>query len=203
MKYIPESNKLKDWDNPDIIHELKNRFVTGDWKENIEDIPSENEDLENDNLEEDELKDDDDDIDESKLLEKNDDDDIELDNETESKPLTLEEERKKNLEDKAKQKEDFDKKYDFSRHYLEEDEEYYNEQKKLGELQEELNKEEFKDLTEEERIQIQGYIPGTYVRIEISHVPCEFVLYFNPYDPILLGGVLTGETKLGLMRVFY
>jgi hypothetical protein len=39
------------------------------------------------------------------------------------------------------------------------------------------------------RIQLEGYRPGKYIRLEIKGVPCEMVTNFNPAYPIVIGGV--------------
>jgi len=37
--------------------------------------------------------------------------------------------------------------------------------------------------------------------LEIDDVPCEMVEYFDPYHPILVGGVGIGEENVGYMQV--
>ncbi|KAJ3784812.1 hypothetical protein GGU10DRAFT_400330 [Lentinula aff. detonsa] len=59
----------------------------------------------------------------------------------------------------------------------------------------ELNRAEFVSITDlEARAQLEGYIPGTYVRIVLSSVPAELIRYFDPAYPLLLGGLLPAES---------
>lgn len=46
-----------------------------------------------------------------------------------------------------------------------------------------------------------GFQAGYYVRIEIQSMPCEFIKYFNPSFPIILGGLSTQEDTLGFIQV--
>ena len=47
----------------------------------------------------------------------------------------------------------------------------------------------------------RGYLPGTYVRIQIKNVPCEFVKNFDLRYPVILGGLLSQEMSLGFLQV--
>ncbi|KAI3872447.1 hypothetical protein MKW92_043119 [Papaver armeniacum] len=48
-------------------------------------------------------------------------------------------------------------------------------------------------LEDEERIENEGFEPGTYLRLEVEDVPYNMVVNYNPYHPILVGGVTPGE----------
>ncbi len=60
-----------------------------------------------------------------------------------------------------------------------------------------LNRSEFADLDDSQRVEYEGFRPGMYVRIEINTVPCELVSNFDPAYPIVLGGVQAGEDQIG------
>eukprot|EP00762_Andalucia_godoyi_P000551 ANDGO_05255.mRNA.1 Ribosome biogenesis protein bms1 len=46
-----------------------------------------------------------------------------------------------------------------------------------------------------------GFHPGIYVRIEIHNVPCEFTTNFHAQRPIIAGGLLPNEERLGFLQV--
>lgn len=64
-----------------------------------------------------------------------------------------------------------------------------------------LNKEEFENLPDELRVELEGYRAGMYVRIEISSMPCELVEYFDPTFPLIVGGLLPNEENIGYLQV--
>ncbi|WFD34109.1 Glycoside hydrolase 2 (Mannanase, beta-galactosidase) [Malassezia cuniculi] len=100
---------------------------------------------------------------------------------------------------KAALKRKFDEQYDGSDEENEDD--WYTEQKKELARQAEMNQAEFADEDEATRAQVAGFRPGTYVRVELANVPCEFVEYFNPAYPIVMGGLLPNETNFGFLQV--
>jgi len=59
-----------------------------------------------------------------------------------------------------------------------------------------LNRSVFEGMDESLRIQLEGYRPGKYIRIEIQGVPCEIVTNFNPAYPIIVGGIQVKEKSL-------
>ncbi|RDD40843.1 Ribosome biogenesis protein BMS1-like protein [Trichoplax sp. H2] len=67
--------------------------------------------------------------------------------------------------------------------------------------QSELNRKEFEGLDDESRIQYEGYRPGSYVRIELHGMPCEFIDYFDPKYPIIIGALNSGEENTGCVQV--
>jgi ribosome biogenesis protein BMS1 len=94
----------------------------------------------------------------------------------------------------------------FDAQYDDEDEEgdkmdFYDEKKAEMARQLELNDAEFADVDPEVRAQIEGYRPGTYVRLEIENVPCELVENFDPRYPIIVGGLLAAEERFGYLTV--
>ena len=60
---------------------------------------------------------------------------------------------------------------------------------------------EFEGIDTETRALVEGYRPGTYVRIELASVPCEFIEHFDPYYPIIVGGLLPAEERMGYLQV--
>lgn len=101
---------------------------------------------------------------------------------------------------KAALKRKFDEQYDGSDDEEGEDD-WYTEQKKELARQAEMNRAEFAGEDEATRIQVAGFQPGNYLRVELANVPYEFVEYFNPVYPIVLGGLLPNETNFGFLQV--
>ncbi|OAX39888.1 DUF663-domain-containing protein [Rhizopogon vinicolor AM-OR11-026] len=60
---------------------------------------------------------------------------------------------------------------------------------------------EFEGIDTETRALVEGYRPGTYVRIELASVPCEFIEHFDPHYPIIIGGLLPAEERMGYLQV--
>lgn len=94
----------------------------------------------------------------------------------------------------------------FDAQYDDEDEEgdkmdFYDEQKAEMARQLTLNDAEFANDDPEVRAQIEGYRPGTYVRLEIHGVPCEMVDNFDPSFPIVVGGLVAAEERFGYLTV--
>lgn len=56
-------------------------------------------------------------------------------------------------------------------------------------------------MDDEIRVQYEGFRPGMYVRLEISSLPCEFVMNFDPQYPIILGGLSSSEGNVGYLQV--
>ena len=47
----------------------------------------------------------------------------------------------------------------------------------------------------------QGFAPGTYVRIVLEEVPCEFSECFDRRFPLIVGGLQPGEERMGFSMV--
>lgn len=78
---------------------------------------------------------------------------------------------------------------------------FYDEKKDELNRQLQLNRAEFEDVDGEARTLVEGYRPGTYVRIELSSVPCEMIENFDPRFPIIVGGLLPAEERFGYLQV--
>lgn len=57
------------------------------------------------------------------------------------------------------------------------------------------------ELDEEQRVIMEGYRPGTYLRLRFTGVPCELMQHFDPAQPLLVGGVSASEEGVGFMQL--
>lgn len=55
--------------------------------------------------------------------------------------------------------------------------------------------EELNGLDEETRMALEGVLPGRYIRLELQDVPMEFVKYFDPNYPTILGGLKPSDDE--------
>lgn len=172
----------RDWSDEDNKALLLNCFVTGKWKES-EDAE---ELLKLDDMNEDEMYGDFEDL---ETGEKHNADDSQ---QSENNEI---DEKKKLLEKKKKLKEQFDAEYDNG-----ESKSYYDELKQEVDKQAELNKSEFEGIDDDVRVQLEGYRPGMYVRVEIQTVPCEMITNLDPTYPLIIGGLLHGEENIGYVQ---
>jgi len=78
---------------------------------------------------------------------------------------------------------------------------FYTEQKEEMDRRMKATRAEFADDDAETRALVEGHRPGTYVRIEISGVPCTLVEHFNPRVPVIVGGLLAHEEAFGFVQV--
>jgi ribosome biogenesis protein BMS1 len=82
------------------------------------------------------------------------------------------------------------------------EEDWYEIQKTKIQQQEEINRREFSAITDPaQRAALEGFRQGKYVRIEIADMHCEFIDNFNPYFPVIIGGLLPGEDAFGFIQV--
>lgn len=77
---------------------------------------------------------------------------------------------------------------------------FYDERKEEMTNQSTLNREEFQTLDEGIRTAIEGFPPGSYLRIEVWGVPCEMVDNFDPTYPVIAGGLLAAEERFGFIQ---
>ncbi|XP_064457943.1 ribosome biogenesis protein BMS1 homolog isoform X2 [Ornithodoros turicata] len=179
---------------------IKDCFVTGKWDES-EDAKTL---LENDELYDDfeDLEAKTDDVPEKEESDEAEshDEATEEDAEGRSKKLSREDHEKqaeaKRMERKRKLKEAFDSQYD-----KEDEKTYYDELKEELGQQSKINQSEFESLDDEHRVQFEGYRPGLYLRVELHNMPCELVTNFDGTYPVILGGLLAGESRLGYCQV--
>lgn len=64
-----------------------------------------------------------------------------------------------------------------------------------------LNNKEFEGMDPEARALVEGFRPGSYVRVELANIPYEMVDNFDPTYPILVGGLLPAEERFGFVQV--
>ncbi|CAL1681454.1 unnamed protein product [Lasius platythorax] len=171
----------RDWLKEENKALIINRFVTGKWKESEdaeELLKLDNEDLYGD-------------FEDLETGEKHKAEDAT------PKELSAEEaeEKKKLMEKKRRLKEQFDTEYDNT-----EKKTYYDELKAEVERQAGINKSEFEGLDDDVRVQLEGYRPGMYVRLELEAVPCELITHLDPTYPIIIGGLLHGEENIGYVQ---
>ncbi|KAI8868743.1 DUF663-domain-containing protein [Ramicandelaber brevisporus] len=77
----------------------------------------------------------------------------------------------------------------------------YEAAKELIAKQQAINRAEFEDDDLVTRALVEGHRAGSYVRLLLTNVPCEFVEYFDPVYPILVGGLLQAEQNFGFVQV--
>ncbi|CCG83369.1 Ribosome biogenesis protein BMS1 homolog [Taphrina deformans PYCC 5710] len=82
-----------------------------------------------------------------------------------------------------------------------EDMDWHDQQKAKIAKQLELNKTVFEEMDPDTRAAVEGYRPGSYVRLEIPGVPCEFVENFDGRFPVVVGGLLSSEQRFGFVQV--
>ena len=81
------------------------------------------------------------------------------------------------------------------------EDEWYEAQKAKMQRQLNINKAEFDKMDPAARVRVEGYKAGTYARIVLEGVPCEFPAKFNPRYPILIGGLAPTEDRFGFLQV--
>ena len=128
-----------------------------------------------------------------------DDDAMDDDENDEGATQTEEEKRAAAL---AAKKEDLKRKFD--EQYDDKDDgpkqDFYDEKKDEMARQLQLNRAELEGLDAEARALVEGYRAGTYVRIELESVPCEFVTHFDASYPLIVGGLLQAEERFGFVQ---
>jgi len=78
---------------------------------------------------------------------------------------------------------------------------WYDAQKAQIQKQLWINRGEFESLDEHSRIRVEGHKAGTYARIVLENVPCEFADGFNPRYPVVVGGLAPTEERFGFVQV--
>jgi ribosome biogenesis protein BMS1 len=78
---------------------------------------------------------------------------------------------------------------------------FYTEAKEAISVQRALNRAEFADVDAATRSLVEGYRPGSYVRLELHSVPCELSEHFDATRPLVVGGLLSAEEQFGFVQV--
>ena len=81
------------------------------------------------------------------------------------------------------------------------EDEWYDAQKAQLQKQLDINRAEFESLDAVSRVRAEGYKAGTYARIVLEKVPCEFATKFNPRFPVIIGGLSPTEERVGYVQV--
>ncbi|KAK4454372.1 ribosome biogenesis protein bms1 [Podospora aff. communis PSN243] len=195
------------WSNEDAVESLRAKFATANLLD---------EDGNDDGGEDDEMGGDEDDDDEGdgafEDLEAEDGD--EENEEEEAVPeVSLEAEREKNARRKEELKLRFEEedregfandKAVARREGGEEEfgeDDWYEAQKAVLQKQQDINRGEFENLDESQRVAVEGFRAGKYAKIVIEGVPCEFVSKFQPKMPIIVGGLTPTEDRFGFVQV--
>ncbi|KAG1696682.1 Ribosome biogenesis protein bms1 [Nymphon striatum] len=205
---IFQVDQLQDWTSSEVMDSIKDCFVSGKWEKSRDaqtllkqddELYGDFEDLENEEVHQaEEETEEQAEVSES---EKEEDEENEENDDEEKKnakkakrDMTMQEKR---MEKKRKLKEMFNAEYDDK----DGDKSYFDDLKSELHQQAQLNKSEFENLDDAQRVEYEGFRPGMYVRIEIDKMPCEFVVNFDPTHPIVVGGLLSGEGNIGFVTV--
>ncbi|KAK5648319.1 hypothetical protein RI129_003211 [Pyrocoelia pectoralis] len=188
----------KDWLDPVNKVLIQNCFVTGAWKDtedaeqllkldDAEDLDSESSEIFGD-------------FEDLETGEKHISSESERPNEGRKRKLSNEAvdeltEKKALAEKKSKLKAQFNADYDNA------GSSYYDEIKMNMEKQSELNKTIFQQMSDDLRVQVEGYRPGMYVRLEFDDVPAEFINHFDPSYPLIIGSLNMSEENIGFVNV--
>ncbi|ODH20175.1 hypothetical protein ACO22_05952 [Paracoccidioides brasiliensis] len=81
------------------------------------------------------------------------------------------------------------------------EDDWYEAQKAKLQKQLDINRAEFDFLDALSRARAEGYKAGTYARIVLENVPCEFSTRFNPRFPVIVGGLAPTEDRFGFVQV--
>ena len=117
---------------------------------------------------------------------------------TNTDPNTLLEKRKEEL--KKKFDREFDGRFDSKQDGEAVDRNYFEEMKASMAKQLALNREEFAGDDPIKQQELAGIQPGSYVRIVIERMPCEFIRHFNPAKPVILGALQPNEKNVGYVQ---
>ncbi|KAF6220699.1 hypothetical protein HO133_003132 [Letharia lupina] len=81
------------------------------------------------------------------------------------------------------------------------EDDWYDAQKADIQKQLTINRAEFESLDVNSRVRVEGHKAGTYARIVLEKVPCEFAATFNPRYPVIIGGLAPTEDRFGFVQV--
>jgi len=174
-------DQVAKWENEDTLNSIRHLFITGrNETPAADDAGHHDAAASNDGFNEDETADSDDDGDTSRGADN-----------TDPQAAVL-------VAKKEALKRKFDEQYDdpgSSGH------DFYTEAKEAISAQQALNRAEFANVDSVTRVLVEGYQPGSYVRIELSSVPCEMSEHFDPTRPLVVGGLLSAEEQFGFLQV--
>lgn len=191
-----ESDRLsKKWENPQLLAQLKSRFITGSLLDSIEgqeEVAQDDEEGDFEDLEDEENSGDNE-------MEESSGSSVTAENEESADEVDFQTEREEN----ARKKEELRLRFEEEDRGDPEkkDVDWYTEEKEKIARQLAINREAFEDMDPESRAEIEGYRAGTYVRIVINDVPFEFVEHFDSRYPVVVGGLLPNEQRYGLVQV--
>ncbi|CAN8102151.1 unnamed protein product [Discula destructiva] len=81
------------------------------------------------------------------------------------------------------------------------EDDWYDAQKALIQKQLDINKAEFENLDDRQRVLVEGFKAGRYAKMVIEGVPAEFVKKFDAKMPILVGGLSPTEDRFGYVQM--
>ena len=205
------------WSEPDMVEELRNRFVTGDWDagEARNAARPDNDDEHSDGEVYGEFED----LETGQVFEGSDD----VVTQVAAKALK-DVQREELAAKKAAKKAAFNQAYDQGGTKAidekiggghaeatedgpegsddgEEIDTYYDEIKKGMVDRAKRTKDAMDALDPAQRVAMEGYRPGAYVRMRFSGIPYELVEFFDPRHPILIGGLGKSEEAQGFMQL--
>ncbi|ERS96425.1 hypothetical protein HMPREF1624_07335 [Sporothrix schenckii ATCC 58251] len=81
------------------------------------------------------------------------------------------------------------------------EDDWYDAQKSLIQKQLDINKAEYDELDERQRVAVEGFRAGQYGRMVLEGVPAEFVRMFQARMPLIMGGLTATEDRFGFLQV--
>ncbi|KAI9263384.1 hypothetical protein BDA99DRAFT_510092 [Phascolomyces articulosus] len=181
-----EADDLDVWGEEEMLDSIRNRFITGEEDDGKGQAGGEEEEVFGD-------------FEDLETGEGANGDDQQQPEEEETELDPIEAERARI----AKRKEELRKKFD--EEYGDDEEgpklDFYEQRKAEIDKQLDVNRAEFEDDDPHTRAMVEGYRPGSYVRLLIKDMPCEFIQNFDPVYPVLIGGLLTSEDQFGVVQV--
>ncbi|CAK7263627.1 Glycoside hydrolase 2 (Mannanase, beta-galactosidase) [Sporothrix epigloea] len=81
------------------------------------------------------------------------------------------------------------------------EDDWYDAQKSLIQKQLDINRAEYEELDDRQRIAVEGFRAGQYGRMVLEGVPAEFVRMFQARMPLIVGGLTATEDRFGFLQV--
>lgn len=81
------------------------------------------------------------------------------------------------------------------------EDDWYDAQKAMIQKQLDINKAEFENLDERQRVLVEGFKAGKYAKMVLEGVPAEFAKQFDARMPIIVGGLSATEDRFGFVQV--